>query len=160
MLDIGWTELALIAVVALIAIGPKDLPYALRTVGSWIRKARLLTREFQSGIDEMIREAELEDVRKKALELKNANLARQVENTIDPTGSLRNAFDPSIDARRDGQAASDAAPTPAEMPEAAGTPVEQPVQVQAPAQVPIQQSQTPPIGTAAPVESSSSEKRT
>lgn len=164
MLDIGWTELALIAVVALIVIGPKDLPYALRTVGSWIRKARLLTREFQSGIDDMIREAELEDVRKKALELKNANLARHVENTIDPTGSLRNAFDPAVDTRPGAQAP--AAPAPEELPEAAGTPVERPVQVQeavqapAPAAVPMQQPPAMAAGTAAPADPSSSEKRT
>lgn len=165
MLDIGWSELALIAVVALIVIGPKDLPYALRTVGAWVRKARLLTREFQNGIDDMIREAELEDVRKKALELKNANLARQVENTIDPTGSLRNAFDPSVDARREEPAATPPAPRPAELPEAAGTPVEGPAQPALPPSAvpePTSPSTPPqPAGAAMSAEpSSSSEKRT
>lgn len=168
MFDIGWTELALIAVVALIVIGPKDLPYALRTVGFWVRKARTLTREFQSGIDEMIREAELEDVRKKAVELKNANLARHVENTIDPTGSLRNAFDPAVDTRQRSKDASGAAPAPAELPEAAGTPVEQPAQAPAPtpAEAPVpaaamqQQPEASPAGATASAEPSSSEKRT
>ncbi|HEV7372605.1 Sec-independent protein translocase protein TatB [Arenibaculum sp.] len=101
MLDIGWTELAVIIVVALIVIGPKDLPMVLKTVGGWVRKARMLTREFQSSIDDMVREAELDEVRKQALELKQLNVAKQIEKTIDPTGSLRNAFDPEDTGSKD-----------------------------------------------------------
>lgn len=96
MLDIGWSELLVIMVVALLVIGPKDLPKVLKTVGIWVRKARMLTRDFQNSVDEMIREADLEDVRRQATELRNLNLAKEVENTIDPSGSLRNAFDPNI----------------------------------------------------------------
>jgi len=58
MLDIGWSELAVIAAVAIIVIGPKDLPLALKAVGQWVAKARGLAREFQGSVDEMIREAE------------------------------------------------------------------------------------------------------
>jgi len=111
MLDIGWSELALIAVVALIVIGPKDLPKVLKTIGIWVRKARMLTREFQNSVDDMIREADLEDVRRQANELRTMNLAREVEKTIDPTGSLRDAFDPNVSSnatahpRDDGPAA-------------------------------------------------------
>ncbi|UEM18770.1 Sec-independent protein translocase protein TatB [Skermanella mucosa] len=96
MLDIGWSELLVIMVVALLVIGPKDLPKVLKTVGIWVRKARMLTRDFQNSVDEMIREADLEDVRRQATELRNLNLTKEVENTIDPSGSLRNAFDPNI----------------------------------------------------------------
>ena len=99
MLDIGWSEIALIAVVALVVIGPKDLPKVLKTVGIWVRKARMLTRDFQNSVDEMIREADLEDVRRQATELRNINIGREVEKTIDPSGSLRDAFDPNITAR-------------------------------------------------------------
>ena len=60
--DIGWPELMLIGVVALVVIGPKDLPRAMRVAGFWIRKARTLSREFQSSVDQMIRESELEKV--------------------------------------------------------------------------------------------------
>src|SRR5437879_11329362 len=63
LFDIGWPELMLIGIVALVVIGPKDLPRALRVAGFWVRKARTLSREFQSSIDQMIREAELEEVR-------------------------------------------------------------------------------------------------
>lgn len=131
MLDIGWTEIAVIVVVALIVIGPKDLPVALRTVAAWIRKARMLTREFQGHIDEMIREADLEDVRKKAVELKNLNVAKQVENTIDPTGSLRTAFE--VDPTKP----SEPAPT------AVAAPVAEPAPTAAAASAPIPATHAP-----------------
>jgi sec-independent protein translocase protein TatB len=99
MLDIGWSEIAVIVVVALIVIGPKDLPKVLKTVGIWVRKARMLTRDFQNSVDEMIREADMEDVRRQATELRNINIGREVEKTIDPSGSLRDAFDPNITSR-------------------------------------------------------------
>ena len=65
MLDIAPTELLLVAVVALVVIGPKDLPRAMRFVGQWVARARGVARHFRSGIDEMIRQAELEEIEKK-----------------------------------------------------------------------------------------------
>lgn len=64
MFDIGWTEMALIAAVAIIVIGPKDLPMALKTVGQWMAKARAMAREFQGSVDEMIRESEIDKLKK------------------------------------------------------------------------------------------------
>lgn len=64
MFDIGWTEMALIAAVAIIVIGPKDLPLALKTVGQWMAKARAMAREFQGSVDEMIRESEIDKLKK------------------------------------------------------------------------------------------------
>src|SRR4026209_1923137 len=64
MFDIGYSELLLIAVVALVVIGPKDLPNVMRTVGKWVGKARGMARHFRSGIDTMMREAELEEMEK------------------------------------------------------------------------------------------------
>ena len=64
MFEIGGTELLLIAVVALVVIGPKDLPNALRTVGRYTGKARAMTRHLRSGFDEMMRQAELEEMEK------------------------------------------------------------------------------------------------
>jgi sec-independent protein translocase protein TatB len=64
MFEIGGTELLLIAVVALIVIGPKELPNALRTVGRYTGKARAMTRHLRSGFDEMMRQAELEEMEK------------------------------------------------------------------------------------------------
>jgi sec-independent protein translocase protein TatB len=65
MFDIGYSELLLIAVVALIVIGPKDLPRVMRVVGQWVGRARGMARHFRSGIDTMMREAELEEMEKK-----------------------------------------------------------------------------------------------
>ena len=65
MLDVAPTELLLVAVVALVVIGPKDLPRAMRFVGQWVARARGVARHFRSGIDEMIRQAELEEMEKK-----------------------------------------------------------------------------------------------
>lgn len=65
MFDIAPTELLLVAVVALVVIGPKDLPRAMRVVGQWVAKARGMARHFRSGFDNMIRESELEEMEKK-----------------------------------------------------------------------------------------------
>ena len=77
-----------IAVLALIVIGPKDLPRVLKSVAYWVRKARSLAREFQTGVDEMIREADLDDA-KTLLKGGNLDVGRLVEDTIDPKGSLK-----------------------------------------------------------------------
>lgn len=66
LLDIGWTELVLIAVVAIVVIGPKDLPVVLRTMGRMARRARVLMNEFKGSVDEMIRESEIEETRREA----------------------------------------------------------------------------------------------
>ena len=64
MFDIGWSEMAVIALLTLIVIGPRELPRVMRTVGQWVRKAQSLAREFQRGLDDMAREADLEDAKK------------------------------------------------------------------------------------------------
>ncbi|MES2055044.1 MAG: Sec-independent protein translocase protein TatB [Pseudomonadota bacterium] len=65
MFDVAPTELLLIAAVALVVIGPKDLPKAMRFVGYWVGKARGVARQFRSGFDSMVREAELQDMEKR-----------------------------------------------------------------------------------------------
>ncbi len=89
MFDIGWSEMAVIALIALVVIGPKELPNAMRIVAKWARKARSLAREFQSGIDDMIREADLDDARKAFDATKTFDIDKVLEDTVDPTGSLR-----------------------------------------------------------------------
>jgi sec-independent protein translocase protein TatB len=65
MFDIGVGELLVILIVAVVVIGPKDLPLAMRTAGRWIGKMRRVSAHFRSGIDAMVREAELEEMEKK-----------------------------------------------------------------------------------------------
>lgn len=72
MFDVAPTELLLVAVVALVVIGPKDLPKAMRFVGKWVGKARGMARHFRSGLDTMMREAELEDLEKQWREQNDA----------------------------------------------------------------------------------------
>jgi sec-independent protein translocase protein TatB len=94
LFDLGWSEILLIGVVALVFIGPKDLPKAMRVAGYWMRKARTLSREFQSSIDQMIREAELEEVRQDLKKATEFDLDKEFHNTIDPTGSLSESLKP------------------------------------------------------------------
>ena len=88
MFDIGGLEMALIALIALLVIGPKDLPRLLRTVGQWMRKARSLAREFQSGLDDIVREADLEDAKKVIDSGKNFNIDKTISDAVDPTGTM------------------------------------------------------------------------
>lgn len=65
MLDFNISEMAVVAVIALLVIGPKDLPKAMRVVGHWVSRARGVARQFRAGFDNMVREAELEEMEKK-----------------------------------------------------------------------------------------------
>jgi sec-independent protein translocase protein TatB len=94
LFDLGWSEILLIGTVALVFIGPKDLPKAMRVAGYWVRKARTLSREFQSSIDQMIREAELDEMRQELKKAAEFDLDKEFHNTIDPTGSLREGLKP------------------------------------------------------------------
>ena len=94
LLDFGWSELMLIGFVALVVIGPKDLPKALRVAGFWVRKARTLSREFQSSIEQMVREAELDEVRQELKKATEIDLDKEFRQTIDPSGSLAEGLKP------------------------------------------------------------------
>ena len=94
LFDIGWPELLLIGVVALVVIGPKDLPNALRVAGFWFRKARSLSREFQSSVEQMIREAELDVMRQQLKKATEFDIEKEFQKTVDPTGELAEAIRP------------------------------------------------------------------
>lgn len=122
MFDIGWSELMLIGLVALVVIGPKDLPKAIYGVGKWVRKARLVAREFQSHVDDMMREAELDDLRQQALKARDLHMSRMLEDTVDPKGELKAALDlppPNIAAP---PTADETPPAPAPEPPAPAIP--------------------------------------
>src|ERR1700682_1966966 len=94
LFDIGWSGLLLIGVVALVFIGPKDLPRALRVAGYWFRKAQNLSREFQSSVDQMIREAELDEMREQLKKATEFDIEKEFHKTVDPTGELAEAIKP------------------------------------------------------------------
>jgi sec-independent protein translocase protein TatB len=89
MFDFAWTEIALIGVVALIAIGPKDLPIAIKAVAGFIKKARRMAAEFQGHVDEMVREADLHEVRDQFNQLRNFNVRDELTKAVDADGSIR-----------------------------------------------------------------------
>lgn len=103
MFDIGATELLVIVIVAVIVIGPKDMPLAMRTAGRWIGKIRRMSAHFRSGIDTMIREAEMEEMERNWRE-RNAKIMAE-----HPAGEMEPLADP-------------AAPPPASAEAALGTP--------------------------------------
>ena len=92
MFDFAWSELAVIAAVALVLIGPKDMPVAIRSITGMIKKARRMAGEFQTHVDEMLREANLDDVKKTFNEIRNFDLKSEMERHVDPDGSLRGTF--------------------------------------------------------------------
>ncbi|HKU08341.1 MAG TPA: Sec-independent protein translocase protein TatB [Bradyrhizobium sp.] len=114
MFDIGWSELVVIAVVALIAIGPKELPGVLRMVGQWMGKARKMAAEFQGQFQEAMREAEMADLKKSFDEVKEAATGFTGANVMtelqkDVTDAL--AIDKPVDAQVAGSIGEPVTPT-------------------------------------------------
>jgi len=109
MFDVAPSEFLLLAVVALMVIGPKDLPKAMRVVGQMVGKARGFARQFRSGFDNMIREAELEEMEKK---WKAENERIMAEYAVLPP-AIENISDPVVSTPPDTQPESDIGVTPA-----------------------------------------------
>jgi sec-independent protein translocase protein TatB len=133
MFELDWGKLVIIGIVALIAIGPKELPTVLRTLGQWIGKIKRMANEFQGQFQEALREAEMTDLKKQAEDL---------HSTVKDFTS----FDPTADA----QTAVDHAAEGAGQPASAA--IEAPVVVAAPA-TPAEPAQVlPPIDVPMPIE--------
>jgi sec-independent protein translocase protein TatB len=92
MFDLSFGEIVIIGGAALILLGPKELPNALRTVSMVMKNARKLAGEFQSGVNEIIREADLEDARKKLAEVNKGSIQSAIEKAIDPTGEVKSTL--------------------------------------------------------------------
>ena len=121
MFDIGWSELVVIAVVALIAIGPKELPAVLRTVGQYMGKIRRMASEFQGQFQEAMREAEMADLKKHVDEMSDA---AKGFTDFDPLASVKKEVD-SFTADPMGTST----PTPPPTPTPAPTPAPDPASV-------------------------------
>src|SRR5947208_6320531 len=123
MFDIGWSELLVIGIVALLVIGPKELPGALRTLGQWMTKVRRMASEFQNQFHEAMREAELADLKK------------EVDEMTTKAQSYAN-FDPVDDIRKDIESAASPPPVldqPPSSPAAADGPAPAPASGELPA---------------------------
>jgi sec-independent protein translocase protein TatB len=142
MFDIGWSEFVLIGIVALIAIGPKELPGALRTLGQWMGKLRRMASEFQGQFQEAMREAEMADLKKQVDEM---TAQAQSYANLDPISDVRRELETTQQQIESAVAAPQPAPAPSEPAGQAPASPEPPVDA---AQPPIPDMTTHPASPA------------
>jgi sec-independent protein translocase protein TatB len=133
MFDIGWGELVVIGIVALIAIGPKELPTVLRTLGQYMAKIRRMAADFQGQFQEAMREAELAELKKQAEDLKSSvsDMAR-----LDPMADTQKEIERAFEMPEAGKASEKTPEAPSSTPAALPEPTQQ-VEVNVPlAEVP------------------------
>lgn len=115
MFDIGWSELVIIAVVALVVIGPKELPATLRTIGKMTARARKVAGEFRAQFDEAMREAELDDVRQTIADAQKLNPMNSLREAMNPLRDMGNEIKADLQrAATPDKAAPAATPLPSE----------------------------------------------
>ncbi|WP_432347651.1 Sec-independent protein translocase protein TatB [Shinella yambaruensis] len=133
MLDVGWTEILVIAIVLIIVVGPKDLPQMLRTFGRMMSKMRGMASDFRQQFDEALREADLEDVKKTIGEAQKLNPLNTIREAVNPLRQMGDEI--KADLQKTTGSVSSAAPatTPAEGVTASSTPVAVPSEAQKPA---------------------------
>ena len=125
MLDLSWSHIVILLIVALVVVGPKDLPRLMRIIGQWTGKARAMANEFRRSFDEMARQSELDELRKEIESLRNerplADIARDLNKSIipddmksDPLMTAKSAPSVSLDPEPVASDAGPAIPQPAE----------------------------------------------
>jgi sec-independent protein translocase protein TatB len=100
MLDLAWSEIAVIGLMAVLVLGPKELPKAMRSVAQFMRKARKLAGEFQGHWNDAMRESELDEVKKTVQKISSTNIGGEVEKFIDPTGEFARELDDTVTKTR------------------------------------------------------------
>ena len=128
MFDVGASELLLIVIVAIVVIGPKDLPLALRTAGRWIGKIRRVSGHFRSGIETMIREAEMEEMERKWREQNAAIMKAHPDVSADAPADADPAQPVAASAEAGALPAPDASPVSPSADAAGHTPPAAPTQ--------------------------------
>jgi sec-independent protein translocase protein TatB len=154
MFDLGWGKIIIIAVIALVVIGPKELPAVLRTVGQWMGKIRRMAAEFQGQFQEAMREAEMADLKKSIDAITDAT--RGIGSGFDPIGSVSKDIESAFQEKpaattsatpavtTDSADATLPAPAPTTEPSVAAEP---PVTIEPP--VPMEPAPEPPVAEAA-----------
>ena len=119
MFDMGWWELGIVGLMMILVLGPKELPHAMRSIARFMRKARRLASEFQGHMDDLIKEADLDEVKQSVRSLKNQDVGAMIGNAIDPTGEFKKELDGTLsDARREiNEIKSAAGPSPTASPD-------------------------------------------
>ena len=117
MFDIGWSEMLVIVIVLIVVVGPKDLPKVMRMAGRWAAKARHMASEFQNSLQDMAREAELDDVQREIKSIASTDVKTILRDTVDPTGEMANQMQVDLpDLNPERAFNTPASGTPAETP--------------------------------------------
>jgi sec-independent protein translocase protein TatB len=102
MFDLGWLEFALVGLIMILVLGPKELPHAMRSIARFMRKARRLASEFQGHMDDLVREADLDDVKQSINSIKNKDVSALINEAVDPAGEIKKELDGTMaDAKRE-----------------------------------------------------------
>ncbi|HEV7246739.1 MAG TPA: Sec-independent protein translocase protein TatB [Shinella sp.] len=128
MLDVGWTEILVIAIVLIIVVGPKDLPQMLRTFGRMMTKMRGMASDFRQQFDEALREADLEDVKKTIGDAQKLNPLNTIREAVNPLRQMGNDIKADLQKSAGSVTSSTSTSTPAE-----GTPLAVPSEANKPA---------------------------
>jgi len=114
MFDIAWTEMLVLAVIIVVVVGPRDLPKVMRAIGSFMRRARAMASQFQSDMDQLARESEIDELRKqaRAYQQKFRHPDKELDKLVDPAAEKQQAAAAPADAES-GEAATE---TPSDSP--------------------------------------------
>ncbi|MCW5705727.1 Sec-independent protein translocase protein TatB [Shinella sp.] len=133
MLDVGWTEILVIAIVLIIVVGPKDLPQMLRTFGRMMSKMRGMASDFRQQFDEALREADLEDVKKTIGEAQKLNPLNTIREAVNPLRQMGDEIKADLQKTTGSVTSAAPATTQAEGVTGSSTPVAVPSEAQKPA---------------------------
>jgi sec-independent protein translocase protein TatB len=100
MFDLAWSEIFVIGLVAVLILGPKELPKAMRSVAQFMKKARKLAGEFQNHWNDAMRESELDEVKKTVQKIVTTDVGGEVEKFIDPSGEFARELDDTVTKTR------------------------------------------------------------
>ncbi|GAA4180016.1 Sec-independent protein translocase protein TatB [Shinella granuli] len=157
MLDVGWTEILVIAIVLIIVVGPKDLPQMLRTFGRMMSKMRGMASDFRQQFDEALREADLEDVKKTIGEAQKLNPLNTIREAVNPLRQMGDEIKADLQKSTSSVSSATPAAVPAES-VTGSTPVAVPSEAQKPpsaepvAAVPLKAGPTRKTATKKPAE--------
>ena len=96
MFGMGWWELSIVGLITIIILGPKELPFAMKSLAKVMRKARRLASEFQGHVDDIVKEAEIGDIQKTVRSLQQKDIGGVIENTISPIKDVKSEIEDSI----------------------------------------------------------------
>ncbi len=160
MLDVGWTEILVIAIVLIIVVGPKDLPQMLRTFGRMMTKMRGMASDFRQQFDEALREADLEDVKKTIGEAQKLNPLNTIREAVNPLRQMGNDIKADLQKSASSVTSSTGASTPVEsVPIAVPSEANKPASAEPVAAVPLKAGPTKKTAAKKPAETAAKPRK-